>query len=45
MFLGDVNGGYKLTKSQEKINHLLNKDDIKELEKKMKKNWRHWYKI
>ena len=31
--------GYKLSKSQEKINHLMNMDDIK-LFAKMKKNWK-----
>ena len=30
--------GYKLSRSQEKVNHLMYMDDIKLVEKKMKKN-------
>ena len=32
--------GYKLSKSQEKTNHLMNMDDMKIFAKKMKKNWK-----
>ena len=32
--------GYKLSTSQEKINHLMYMDDIKLFAKKMKKNWK-----
>ena len=41
--LRECTGGYKITKSQWKINNLVYMDDIKMFEK-MKRNWGPWYK-
>ena len=41
--LGKCTAGHKLSRSQEKINHLMYMDDIK-LFAKMKKNWKPEYK-
>ena len=37
--------GYKLSKSQEKINHLMYMDDIKLFAKKRRKKWKSQYKL
>ena len=42
LILRKYTAGYKLSKSQEKINHLMYMDDIKLFAKKKKKKKKNW---